>query len=814
LPGDYIDEFDYTIHIRPHPHHFSIPEKTVKALSSHSRSTSPVRSHINYSKNKNFNTPTQKSKKKKNSNENDENNYENNINAKQRERKINNENNKINKSNKKDDKNNFTENDRKINKSKSTDNSEFETKSSTNKNNKVPKEDIKINKSKINGKFNNDIFSKRKEEDEYKLIWKTTLDITKLFFDENEVEKILDYSVGEIKQFGFKLSLSEPLLSTKQRDCLNPIAIEIISAKSMPPKPSSKKINYAMVAPTYCKFTFLDTEKEYKCNEKRRQDNNKVIFNSVHMLLSGHIKDEELINNLLYKKLNIEIHDRDYEVPKEKKYISEKFDYIENFRTTYIPNIIYGVASYSLAPLLTGIKELTLTSPVETNFHIKEKGTNFVGNANYIEYGTSLKIKITVSHPIVKNIITNLNEVTIFDFSRIIIISDKSENQNISNLIRIINELNIKEFLKYELEQNKKGEVNNNNNIKSKILINKNDLKHSKNDDKKWNNNDISNIIMNSNNVSIDSINDKNKSDNDNPIDFIENYDIEGYRIDKELLNDSKLGIITGFHIFDHDHHMIFLEGPKKFIQNIKDIVNSNEHLKFKTFYSPKLTFYKRIWSSFYISPIYIYLKDSIKSLLSLNSSYLRCHTPKNTLETLKLLKMIDECNSIEEINSKLLFPSYEQLNSLIGTLGNNITVYEILLQLNTHQEQNMSSSCTINNEEESVVLYQNKKNNENYKKIDDINYLYMDLTKKKINREPNFIKQNIDKFQNIPIPYPERERVYGNEGIPYIYSIQYLNSSELRKKNLQDDYSKYIKVLIHSYNKKYNSQNFEIYNN
>jgi len=26
------------------------------------------------------------------------------------------------------------------------------------------------------------------------------------------------------------------------------------------------------------------------------------------MLLSGHIKDEELINNLLYKKLNIEVY--------------------------------------------------------------------------------------------------------------------------------------------------------------------------------------------------------------------------------------------------------------------------------------------------------------------------------------------------------------------------------------------------------------------------------------------------------------------------------------------------------------------------
>jgi hypothetical protein len=193
-----------------------------------------------------------------------------------------------------------------------------------------------------------------------------------------------------------------------------------------------------------------------------------------------------------------------------------------------------------------------------------------------------------------------------------------------------------------------------------------------------------------------------------------------------------------------------------------------------------------------------------------MNSTYLKCHTPKIALETLKLLEMIDECNSMEEINSKVLFPSYEQLSSLIGTLGNNVTTYEILLQLNTHQEQNITSYYTPNIEEESVEISQ-KKGINNFKRIDNINYLYLDLIKKRINREPNFIKQNIDKFPNES--YPKGERVYGNEGIPYNYSIQYLNSTELRKKILQEEYSKYIKVLIHSYNKKYNSQNFEIYN-
>jgi len=42
--------------------------------------------------------------------------------------------------------------------------------------------------------------------------------------------------------------------------------------------------------------------------EEHRQENNKIIFNSVHLLLTGHIKEEELFNSLLYKKLNIEVY--------------------------------------------------------------------------------------------------------------------------------------------------------------------------------------------------------------------------------------------------------------------------------------------------------------------------------------------------------------------------------------------------------------------------------------------------------------------------------------------------------------------------
>jgi len=54
----------------------------------------------------------------------------------------------------------------------------------------------------------------------------------------------------------------------------------------------------------------------------------------------------------------------------------------------------------------------------------KDKGSDFVDTVNYIEYGTSLKIKVSLAYPILKNSITNINEITNFDFSRIIIIAE------------------------------------------------------------------------------------------------------------------------------------------------------------------------------------------------------------------------------------------------------------------------------------------------------------------------------------------------------------------------------------------------------
>ncbi|ORX84221.1 hypothetical protein BCR32DRAFT_266437 [Anaeromyces robustus] len=815
--GDYINEFNNTVHIRPHPHHFLIPEKASRFFGSntkpesHKRSSS--KSQTRNGKKGNNNSNKNKSSKYKDSDDEyySDSDYDSDLDTyKGKNSKMNKK-----KKEKKDKKYKKDKKDNKDNKEKTQNNKYKRSSKYLTGKNKINEKGTGKEKGKLKGK-NKDKSSNKKNDDQYELIWKSTFDIYKLFFDDIEIEKTLEYPLGEIKHFGFKLTLSEPLLSSNQRKFLNPIAIEIVSAKSMPPKPCTTNINYAMVAPTYCKFSFFDSEKEYKCYEEHRQENNKIIFNSVHLLLSGHIKEEELFDILLYKKLNIEIHDRDYEVPKEKKYISNKFDYIDSYRTTYIPNVIYGVASYSLAPLVTGVKELTLISPVETNFHHKDKGSDFVNTVNYIEYGTSLKIKVSLAYPIIKNIITNINEITNFDFSRIIIIADKSENQNIIKLIRIINEFNIKEFFKFELKQSKKNELNENKPGKKDGDNSKSKNKSDNDKTKSYTNKKISKINKDIEDDKIQSINsiydsfNNNKTSN-NSIDFIENFDIEAFRIDKNLLDDPELGIITGFHIYDQEQHIIFLEGPIKILQNIRDILNSNDFIKFKTFHSPKLTFYKRIWSSSYIAPIYINLNNSIKSLLNLNNTFLKCHTPKISLETIKLLNMIIECNSMEEVNSKLLFPSYEQLSSLIGYLGNNVTAYEILLQLNTLKEQCIPSFYTPNIVEESVVLPQKKEKINNYKRVDNMNYLYMELIKKKLNREPNYVRQNIDKFHGLPSH--QRERVYGNEGIPYNYSIQYLNSSELKKKMLQEEYSKYIKILIHSYNKKYNSQNFEIYN-
>jgi len=101
----------------------------------------------------------------------------------------------------------------------------------------------------------------------------------------------------------------------------------------------------------------------------------------------------------------------------------------------------------------------------------------------------------------------------------------------------------------------------------------------------------------------------------------------------------------------------------------------------------------------------------------------------------------------MEEINSKFLFPSYEQLSSLIGTIGNNVTAYEVLLRLNDQQKQELLSYYTPDIIEESVKLSQKKGKDSNSKRVDNINYLYMELIKKRFNREPNYIKQNIVKI-------------------------------------------------------------------
>jgi len=101
----------------------------------------------------------------------------------------------------------------------------------------------------------------------------------------------------------------------------------------------------------------------------------------------------------------------------------------------------------------------------------------------------------------------------------------------------------------------------------------------------------------------------------------------------------------------------------------------------------------------------------------------------------------------MEEINSKFLFPSYEQLSSLIGTIGNNVTAYEVLLRLNDQQKQELPSYYTPDIIEESVKLSQKKGKDSNSKRVDNINYLYMELIKKRLNREPNYIKQNIVKI-------------------------------------------------------------------
>lgn len=190
LAGDYINEFTNTVHIRPHPHHFTIPEKVSRSYKSYSRSCSPTRSNDNHSKDKkgknNLNKSEKIKKKNKNydddsddSNSDDYESYDNNI--KNRKKANKNKNKKIN------DKSNKNVNNGKNN---GKINNNMKSLSNAKKYNKSIEKETEKGKSKKKNRNKNEGFSKRKEDDQYELIGKTTLDICKLFFDEIEAEKM------------------------------------------------------------------------------------------------------------------------------------------------------------------------------------------------------------------------------------------------------------------------------------------------------------------------------------------------------------------------------------------------------------------------------------------------------------------------------------------------------------------------------------------------------------------------------------------------------------------------------------------------
>jgi len=173
LSGDYFDEFNNTLHIRPHPHHFAIPEKATRKFRSYSksqsRSQSPTRKNNSKERKENNHSKTKKKKKK----------------SKKKKKRY-----STDESDESNDEDYSTDESRGKSKSKKgyrKNSKSNRTRSSSAKSSRISDKHIHKNKLKKKGKGDN--LSKKKNEDQYELIGKTTLDICKLFFDECEVRK-------------------------------------------------------------------------------------------------------------------------------------------------------------------------------------------------------------------------------------------------------------------------------------------------------------------------------------------------------------------------------------------------------------------------------------------------------------------------------------------------------------------------------------------------------------------------------------------------------------------------------------------------
>ncbi|KAI9098771.1 hypothetical protein DFS34DRAFT_618859 [Phlyctochytrium arcticum] len=214
------------------------------------------------------------------------------------------------------------------------------------------------------------------------------LDAAELFWGETTISS--EHSERNVEGLSFcraSIVLSSPLLSKEQEASLNPLRITLLEADGMPDKPISYEDLKRRCLPVTARFRFFN---DLHINQAIASTfhSRTINFNTRHLVLTGLLDEDTLRDELLNKKFEVEIHDRDFE--------QESMNDAKRSSP-------FGVGSYSLADLALGEKHLELITPILPSRYSEATGRSTVPAGLWLESAATLSIRVEIKAPILAN---------------------------------------------------------------------------------------------------------------------------------------------------------------------------------------------------------------------------------------------------------------------------------------------------------------------------------------------------------------------------------------------------------------------------
>ncbi|XP_029683379.1 uncharacterized protein FLJ43738 isoform X2 [Takifugu rubripes] len=195
------------------------------------------------------------------------------------------------------------------------------------------------------------------------------------------------------------ISLDRPLISDQLKAELNPLAITILSAKSLPPSHDLQDT----CAPVYCQYKFLNSN-VHRTNYHKHATN--IHFEDTNVVLTGLMNKDELREFLSGPPLEIEVHDRDRKGPEPAGAFGPDGGHLKPKPTG---TSSFGVAHLSLCELLNSQRRMEVHLPIRCcpppqrrPAHRGVPGAASpwdVPRGDYVGANAGLKVKIEITWP-------------------------------------------------------------------------------------------------------------------------------------------------------------------------------------------------------------------------------------------------------------------------------------------------------------------------------------------------------------------------------------------------------------------------------